>query len=131
MSTERMTKYVLAVQEYMHQAGHATNAQILAHLQQAYPELSATTVHRITARMVERGQLDVAPSGSDQSTRFDANTSPHDHFQCRGCDRLRDVDLPASVFEAMQQQIGDCKVSGRLVVQGTCARCMEKEKCNE
>lgn len=131
MSTERMTKYVLAVQAYMHQAGHATNAQILGHLQHAYPELSATTVHRITTRMIERGQLAVAPSGNDKALRFDANTVSHDHFQCRGCDRLRDVSLPVSVFEAMQQQIGDCKVSGRLVVQGTCARCMEKEKCNE
>ena len=119
MSTERVTKYVTAVQAYMQQASHATNAQILAYLQQTYPELSATTVHRITTRMVERGQLAFAPAGKDQAARFDANTAPHDHFQCGGCDRLRDVALPAMVFDAMKPdsllQVTEGKDVGTLI----------------
>lgn len=125
MLKERTTKYTKAVRSYTQQVGHATNFQILSHLHGDYPELSATTVHRITARMVERGELAVAPAGQENAARFDANIHPHDHFQCLNCDRLRDMELPVEMFEAIQNMMGDCKLSGRLVVQGSCNKCIK------
>lgn len=124
MTVERTTKYSAAVREFMARAGHATNGQILAHLQRTYPELSATTVHRITARMLERGELAAAPDAADHAARFDAELAPHDHFQCRRCDRLRDVVLPADMFERIQAMMGDCRLNGRLTVQGACNKCL-------
>ncbi|HEY5667794.1 MAG TPA: transcriptional repressor [Candidatus Saccharimonadales bacterium] len=125
MTSERTTKYTAAVAAYMQEVGHASNAQILAHLQRTYPDLTATTVHRITARMLERGDLSSAPTANDNAARFDSNTSPHDHFQCGCCGRLRDVTLPQDVFNAIQAKLGDCKISGRLIIQGACARCIK------
>lgn len=109
----------------MKEAGHATNTQILASLQRAYPELSATTVHRITTRMIERRELGLAPVAKGSAARFDVNTTPHDHFQCLRCDRLRDVELPQEVFSAIQKMMGDCKLNGRLTVQGSCDKCLK------
>lgn len=125
MLKERTTRYIQAVKSYLQQTGHATNAQILRHLQLDYPELSATTVHRITARMVERGQLALAPMAKDSAVRFDSNLSAHDHFQCLNCDRLRDVVLPPVMFESIQEMMGDCKLNGRLTVQGSCNKCLK------
>lgn len=123
MITARTTKYTTDVVAYVRQVGHASNAQILRHLQLDYPELSATTVHRITTRLVERGELATAPVGPDNAALFDANTAPHDHFQCQGCGRLQDVILPANIFAEIQSLIGDCRLNGRLVVQGSCENC--------
>ena len=57
---DRTTKYTSAVREFLAVQRHATNTEILAHLQAVYPDISATTVHRITARLYERGELQLA-----------------------------------------------------------------------
>lgn len=107
----------------MQKVGHATNQQILLHLQKQFPELSITTVHRITTRMIIRAELNVAPTTKDKAARFDVNIANHDHFQCANCDRLRDVELPQYIFDSIQDLMGDCKLDGRLTVSGSCNKC--------
>jgi Fe2+ or Zn2+ uptake regulation protein len=120
----RETKYSKAVQEYVGQAGHATNAELLVALRQRYAALSATTIHRITARMVERAELQLAPADNDNAMRFDANLAPHDHFMCLGCGILRDADIKERVRPILEESIGnDCSISGRFVVSGLCRNC--------
>ena len=129
MTAVRNTKYSLAVTQYIKLVGHATNAQILQHLQKTYPKLSATTVHRITSGMHERGQLALAPPAPDNSTRFDANLNGHDHFECKNCGCLRDLHLPARLLQSLQTTLGECQFSGHLNIQGICNKCLEnKEK---
>jgi Fe2+ or Zn2+ uptake regulation protein len=126
---ERMTKYVAAVKMYVEQAGHATNAEILMTLHKDYPALSATTVHRITSRMVERGELRLAPASPDNAMRFDANMVPHDHFLCMKCGLLRDADINKKLRPIIEESIGDgCSISGRLVVSGYCKNCKSHEE---
>ena len=128
MENERTTKYTQAVTLYLNEVGHATNNQILSYLQLSYPHLSATTVHRITARMVNRREIGIAPSGKDNTMRFDSNIKPHDHFQCMHCDRLRDIDLPKEILNFVQEKLGNCKIDGRLQIQGSCSKCLHDPK---
>ncbi|MFZ1360666.1 MAG: transcriptional repressor [Candidatus Saccharimonadales bacterium] len=122
----RTTKYTAAVQQFVMRAGHATNAEILAALQSDYPDLSATTVHRITCRMAERGTLQLAPS-LDNTMRYDANLTPHDHFMCNGCGMLKDATLGDTLRPAIEKTIGDgCSISGSLTVSGLCKYCHDK-----
>ncbi len=126
-SHERITKYIVAVKAFTEKAGHATNAELLTALQRAFPNLSATTIHRITSRLVERGELLLAPAGQDNVLRFDANTIPHDHFMCMKCGLLRDANLDENVRPLIEKSIGDgCEISGRLVVSGLCKKCKKK-----
>ncbi len=123
---DRSTKYTAAVHEYMQSAGHATNADVIDALRTSYPELSATTVHRITARMVERGELRLAPSGRENVMRFDANVAPHDHFICEHCGLIKDAILGDAARPMLEQAIGDgCSISGNLTVFGICKHCRE------
>lgn len=128
MVSARQTKYSVAVADFMRATGHATNAQILTALRDIYPELSATTVHRLTSRLVERGQLAYAPVTTDNATRFDTNLTPHDHFQCVHCDNLRDIEIPQPVLDQLQKLMGDCRFTGRLTLQGECTHCIKKEE---
>lgn len=120
----RQTKYCNAIENELAKCGHATNATLLTELRKTFPELSATTVHRATARLAERGKIATAPSGPDGAMRYDANTVPHDHFQCSSCGILRDTDVKDSVVPVLEAAIGDCTISGRLTISGICKKCM-------
>jgi Fe2+ or Zn2+ uptake regulation protein len=121
---ERSTRYVKDVQDFLGHVGHATNIEILEHLQKTYTDVSATTVHRITARLVERGKLSLAPAAKGNVMRFDANTESHDHFLCSNCDMLRDTDVADDIRPLIEKSIGDgCKISGNLVISGLCKKC--------
>jgi|GEM_PF-92273 len=125
---ERASRYITAVREYVKNVGHATNAELIKELHLHYPELSATTVHRITARMLERGELQLAPNGRGKVLRFDANVEPHDHFMCERCDMLRDANIGDIVRPHIEAAIGnDCSISGSLTVSGICKRCNQKQ----
>ena len=126
---ERVTKYMLAVQAHLNTVGHATNADLLRVLHAEYPALSATTIHRITTRMVERGELRLAPATPENAMRFDANLVPHDHFMCMGCGLIKDADISDAIRPLLEKSIGDgCAISGRLVVSGYCKQCaIDKE----
>jgi len=121
----RQTKYTLAVKDYMAVVGHATNSEILNYLRLTYPDLSATTVHRITARMLNRKLLALGPVSSDNYLRYDINVSKHDHFQCRQCDHLRDIIIPGNLLNALSDLTKDCQLSGPLVINGLCSHCLK------
>lgn len=122
---QRQTKYCQAIEKLLGSLGHATNNEILVELRKIYPELSATTVHRATSRLASRGTISIAPSSPSGSMRYDANVSPHDHFQCMSCGMLRDTDVKAMVVPLLESSIDDCHISGRLTISGTCKQCKE------
>jgi Fe2+ or Zn2+ uptake regulation protein len=117
---ERQTKYCLAIENTLNVMGHATNLELLSCLRNTYPELSATTVHRATARLASRGKISVAPLTQDGSIRYDINIKPHDHFQCLSCGTLRDTDVKEKITPILESSIGDCSISGRLTISGLC-----------
>ncbi len=125
VTAQRQTKYCRAIEDMLGSFGHATNAELLAELRKDYPELSATTVHRATARLASRGTIAIAPSAKDGSMQYDSNTSPHDHFQCLSCGVLRDADVKDKVTPILESSIGDCRISGRLTFSGLCKLCKE------
>ncbi len=121
---DRTTKYISEVRLLMSELGHATNSELHEKLQHKFPDLSSTTVHRITARMVERGELRMAPNSIENCMRFDANLLPHDHFACERCGLLRDANLGSIVRPEIEKAIGDdCSISGSLTVSGICKQC--------
>jgi Fe2+ or Zn2+ uptake regulation protein len=124
---QRQTKYCQAIEQMLASLGHATNAELLAELRHTYPDLSATTVHRATARLAARGTIATAPPASDGSMRYDTNVVPHDHFRCESCGMLRDADLKAKIVQVLESSIEDCHVSGRLTISGLCKRCKEEQ----
>lgn len=127
VATQRQTKYCKAIENMLVSLEHATNAELLMELHKTYPDLSATTVHRATARLASRGTIAVAPPSSDGSMRYDTNVRPHDHFQCTSCGTLRDTDVKDKVVPILESSIGDCHISGRLTISGICKQCKEKK----
>lgn len=126
--TPRDTKYSKELLTVISKLGHATNAELLVKINDVYPELSATTVHRASARLAERGKLGIAPSDMHGSMRYDANTEPHDHFVCTNCGGIRDIIVAESIIPTISSALGGCKITGRLLIQGSCETCLTKLK---
>jgi len=126
---DRTTKYIAIVRGRIESVGHATNAELLDYLRLSFPDISATTVHRITARMLERGEVQLAPSGPGNAMCFDVNKAAHDHFMCQKCGILRDMHIANIVRPLIEQEIGDgCSISGSLTVSGLCKKCQKEAK---
>lgn len=124
LKNKRQTKYCRSIECQLEKLGHATNAELLASLRESFPELSATTVHRATARLASRGKIATAPPDNDGSMRYEFNTTPHDHFQCSTCGQIKDVDIKDKIIPILESCIKDCNISGQLIINGTCKKCM-------
>ena len=120
----RQSKYCNAIKSALARYGHATNSMLLDELRRIFPGLSATTVHRATARMAFRGEIGLAPATKDGSMRYDANLQLHDHFVCSDCDNLRDINIKNKLLPILESSITDCQLSGSLTIKGTCKDCI-------
>jgi Fe2+ or Zn2+ uptake regulation protein len=119
----RMTHQTKIVLEAARELGHATNADILKLVRTTFPELSATTVHRITARMVTAGLLNYGPDINGSKT-IDANTFPHDHFICETCDGIKDITISEKSRKEIQSQVDSLVINSQLTITGECTQCV-------
>lgn len=122
---QRETKYTIAVRECLKRKGHATNAQIATAVRHDFPQVSDTTIHRVTQRFYDRGQIEMAPKAQDGAVRYDFNNSLHDHFMCQGCNALKDVVVSNEIRRELQQVVEGCCLNGSLLIVGDCKKCKE------
>lgn len=118
----RMTPQTLAVLSIARQLGHASNQDILRLVRQNFPKLSATTVHRITLRLINNGILAKGPEINGVQL-VDANTQPHDHFLCSGCDGIKDVHISNNTKDLLIKDIQAEVAPTNFVIFGDCSNC--------
>ena len=126
LSTERQTKYATAVYDVLTELKHATNIQILEAVQKHFPEVSATTIHRVTARLKARGKIGCALKPTNGSERYDITPKPHHHFMCVSCSGICDVpetEEARRVIEQLKELSGECALAGTLTLRGVCKKC--------
>ncbi|HPR10473.1 MAG TPA: transcriptional repressor [Candidatus Saccharibacteria bacterium] len=113
------TRQVLFTARKLH---HATNSEILNEVRADLPDLSATTVHRITSRLISAGILAYGPE-INGSKIIDANTSPHDHFVCEACYGIKDITISQQSRNELQKQVDSLVLKSRLTITGDCTQC--------
>mgnify|MGYP003605142768 CR=1 FL=1 len=119
----RMTQQTRRVLFAARSLGHATNSQILLQVRLQMPDLSATTVHRITNRLIKAGLLTNGPE-LNGSRIIDANVKPHDHFICEACNGIKDIHISKHSREKLQRQVESLVVHSRLTITGDCKQCV-------
>jgi Fe2+ or Zn2+ uptake regulation protein/O6-methylguanine-DNA--protein-cysteine methyltransferase len=70
---------------------HLSADEVLSRASIVVPELGRGTVYATLAEFAELGVLGAV--GNPEPIRYETNVAPHDHFSCRRCMRLFDVDL--------------------------------------
>lgn len=71
---------------------HPTADMIYESVRQIYPNISLGTVYRNLSLLVSIGEI-IKISTPEGADRFDARTSPHNHFICRKCHHVMDLEM--------------------------------------
>ncbi len=104
---------------------HPSAETIHEMLRAEHPDISVATVYRNLALFKRQGLI-TSLGTVNGVERFDANTQPHVHFICTGCDAVIDlpqVEVPQSLGTAAEQA-ASCHVSScQLTFTGLCQKC--------
>jgi len=120
-----------AIYDYLVKSkAHPSAETIYTDLKPQIPDLAMGTVYRNLTLFKEKGMISSVATVSGVE-RFDANTQPHVHFICSGCDAVIDLD-DMEVPEALNQLAAKCcggSVEGcQLSFTGLCQECMNNER---
>jgi Fur family transcriptional regulator, stress-responsive regulator len=105
-----------------HAAEHLSADEIHARAAAVVPELGRGTVYATLAELTELGLL--AARGSPEPVRYETNTEPHQHFRCRLCLRLFDVEL-ADPADGTVAAAGFVVEQITITAEGVCAECVD------
>jgi methylated-DNA-[protein]-cysteine S-methyltransferase len=104
---------------------HLAADEVLSRASAIVPEIGRGTVYAALAELTELGLL--ASVGTPEPVRYETNLERHDHFHCRLCLRLFDVDLGGD-------QLGGRPLDGYEIedvairAEGVCAECRDYKR---
>lgn len=104
---------------------HLSADEVLARASAAVPEIGRGTVYSTLAELTELGLL--ASVGNPEPVRYETKLHPHDHFHCRLCLRLFDVEMGG-------RELGERPLAGYAIetiavrAHGVCLECKEYER---
>lgn len=104
---------------------HPSAEMVHGMLQTDHPDISLATVYRNLSLFKNQGLI-VSVATVRGVERFDANTEPHVHFICSGCDTV--IDLPEvevpHTLSCKAEECRGCRVSTcQLTFTGLCSKC--------
>jgi len=121
----RVTPQRLAIAKVVREmGGHLTAETVYGQVSRRMPGVSLPTVYATLELLEELGQVRRVPGGSG-AVIFDARTDAHDHFVCRRCGAVTDLDCGtdhAAVLRAAAT-LGLRPDDAQVVVSGLCADC--------
>ncbi len=103
---------------------HLSADEVHAQASQTLPDLGRGTVYATLAEFTELGLL--AAFGVPEPVRYETNTTPHDHFGCRVCLRLFDLDGVVPGLENLTKR-GFAIERVETRAEGICAECTDYE----
>jgi Fe2+ or Zn2+ uptake regulation protein/O6-methylguanine-DNA--protein-cysteine methyltransferase len=104
---------------------HLSAEEVLSRASTAVPEIGRGTVYATLAELAELGL--VASVGTSEPVRYEINVTAHDHFHCRLCLRLFDVDFGGG--ELQTRPLPGYAVEDVAVrAEGLCAQCQDYER---
>ena len=108
---------------------HPSAEMVHEMLHPEHPDISLATVYRNLARFKSQGLIQSVATVRGVE-RFDANTDPHVHFICTGCDAVLDlhqIEVPQWLNQDVETTSG-CRVQNcQLTFTGLCGRCQSAQ----
>lgn len=104
---------------------HLSADEVLARASATVPEISRGTVYATLAELTELGLL--MSVGQAEPVRYELSSDPHDHFRCRLCLRLFDIEFGGR--EMGQRPLPGYAVENVVVrVDGVCRECRDFDR---
>lgn len=108
---------------------HPTAEVVYQNIREEIPHISLGTVYRNLSLLSEMGEIRKI-STDEGPDRFDPITTPHDHFICRKCGSLIDLEgsQNARLIREAQKNFDGRIDDQRTYFYGTCSECLKKEQ---
>jgi len=106
---------------------HPAVEELYREIHKTHPTISKTTVYRNLRQLAEDGEARELMLPDDPD-RFDQRTDQHDHFKCRNCGGIFDVDIEylADIDDAVRRKYGFQVDMHDVVFLGICPECGKK-----
>ena len=124
-TTKQFRKRNAILECLMNTGTHPSAEMVHQMLQQEHPDISQATVYRNLALFKKQGQI-ISVGTVNGIERFDANTDPHVHFICTGCDSVIDmpqISVPTALSADAEKSSGCHVESCQLTFTGLCGDC--------
>ena len=122
----RPTTQRLAVFDYLYRHRiHPSAEMVYDALVVQYPTFSRTTVYNSLHALVQAGLVQELAMDTEER-RYDADTTLHGHFHCRGCGGIADFPLDASVVQSLMP-VGFSVQNQGIYFSGFCPACQSDE----
>lgn len=128
MATIRKSKQREAIKMYlMSTTAHPTADVVYDKLKGEFPNISLGTVYRNLNFLVEHNEALRIDCG-DGFDHFDGNTTPHNHFFCKGCGRIFDLKMDQIDHINLIANAGfDGRIDDHIIYfRGLCKDCLSK-----
>ncbi len=112
-----------------HRKDHPTADMVYADIRKEFPNISLGTVYRNLAVLTEMGEIRKLSfeTGGDH---YDGNPLPHNHFVCRKCRRVFDLEedplemdhLDPEVLQNFDGKVEECSIT----YYGVCGECLRE-----
>ena len=127
MATLKYSKQRECIKRFlMNCTDHPTADNIYESVRKEFPNISLGTVYRNLALLTSLGEIRKL-SYDGGPDHYDADTSPHYHFNCKICGRVRDVsleitdDLNLKAEEVLQVKVDEHRIN----FYGVCQECLK------
>lgn len=124
VTPQRMTIYKVLAETTEHPSAKATFQKA----RKIIPNISLNTVNRTLLLFRQKG-LAITVEGSGDPKRFDANTTPHQHFRCLECKQI--IDFHHKAFDKINvppELARRFKILRKSVYfEGICDTCLSKQ----
>ena len=128
MATLKYSRQRESIKENLiHFFNDTATTEIYTDIRKIYPNISLGTVYRNLALLSDLGEIRklTVDGGAD---RFDGNISPHNHFTCRRCGAVLDLDMEdiSRIKQSAEQRFHGVIESYSVNFYGLCENCTEK-----
>lgn len=113
---------------------HPTAEMLYEDLKKQIPEIGIATIYRNLVELCEEGEIIKIKSHSGKD-RYDGNTMPHIHFECKECLEIEDIFLYEEDIKRFDNEIKELTnmihaeaVSSQIMIHGHCKNCKKSKK---
>lgn len=127
-TTIKFSRQREAIKEYLfHTKEHPTADTIYMNMREQYPNISLGTVYRNLNFLLEQGEIIKVDCG-DGCDHFDGNMSPHNHFICKECHKLIDLEIHGmNQINTLANENFDGEIEGNVTYfYGICGECKQQ-----
>lgn len=128
MATLKYSRQREAIKEFLiSRTDHPTADTVYTKLREKFPNISLGTVYRNLSLLTDMGEIIKITTGNG-ADRFDGRITPHNHFICRKCHNVSDLDMESidSILDVARKSFPGKIDSYVTNFYGICGDCIKK-----